>query len=128
MSDRRLDVGRARSARTRPRCGVEAAHVQGEAAVSRREIEARVLGGQGEFAERLLLRQDVAEGDALVVGPEDEVDAPARRLLLPQRDDELVVAVGDRPLGPNAFSQVESFDRFSGADDLEIAVERPARR
>ena len=51
----------------------------------RGEIEPRVLRGQGEFAERVLLRQDIAEGDALVVGPQDDVHAPVRRVLLPQR-------------------------------------------
>ena len=44
------------------------------------EMEAAVLGVQGELIDRLLLGQDITESDSLIKGPEDQIDAAPGRL------------------------------------------------
>ena len=104
---------------------VEAAHVQGIGVPAVGEIETGVFGGQGELVERPLFRQDIAEGQPLVVGPEYDVHAPPGRPLFAQRNGHLVVAVSDHAPGADRIFPRRIPRPPVRADDLEIPIQRP---
>ncbi len=103
---------------------VPAPQVQGEGRGVVGEVETRRLGGDREFLEGFLFGQDVAEGDALIVSPQDDVEPPPGRGLLAELGDELVELVGDHPLGPESALPGRGDRPLLDPEDLEVTAER----
>ena len=104
--------------------GVEAAQVQGKSRDLTREVKAGVLRQERELFESRLLRQEVAEGGAFVVGAEDQVNTTPGRLLLLERNPELVVMVGDVPLGAERVRPRVGVGMLVSVDDFKVMVQR----
>ncbi len=77
--------------------GGEAAVVGGPGDVVTGEVELRALGRQTELADFRLRGDLVAQGHAVVVGAEDQIEAPSGRLRLAQPQPHLVAAIAYLP-------------------------------
>ncbi len=108
--------------------GVPAPEVQGEGRGVLGEVESRRLRRDRELADRLLLREHITEGDSLVIRSQLDVHIPVGRVLLAQGDDELVVLVRHRPLGPEGVLPSRVVRPFLRPENLEVMVERIGAR